>query len=154
MTRITIVAGACLVGLGTSAGAIEKLKCVGTEPFWDATFTDRRATFNIDQSLRDYPAPTYKPARGSSWRYAVSVTAHKGRSTLLAFIVEVTGLPILDRHAKEAPSSNDAYHAYCSDSMSEHGYPYIINLFLDGTPYTGCCTTASNPSVAAPENRQ
>ena len=98
MTRITIVAGACLVGLATSAGAIEKLECGGTEPFWDATFTDQRATFNIHQSLREYPAPTYKPARGSSWRYAVSVTAPKGlgRRGRGAFITWST----LDTHDK------------------------------------------------------
>ena len=41
----------------------------------------------------------------------------------------------------------EKYLAYCSDGMSDLGYPFSIHLFVDGKAYTGCCSTAKIPPV-------
>ena len=50
------------------AYSIERMKCRGTEPFWDAQLSDRQVTFGLSGGRRTiYIAPIYKAAAGAPW---------------------------------------------------------------------------------------
>jgi uncharacterized membrane protein len=136
--------------LQSSADAIEKMKCGGTEPFWDAQLADSQVTFGLSGGERRiiYPAPLYRAAAGVPLDFVMSVKAKKGKSTLTAFVVNETRMILLDKNGK-TPAKDAAYGAYCSDNMSDRGYPYSIHLIVDGNVYTGCCSTSLLPPVGS-----
>jgi uncharacterized membrane protein len=130
-----------------SADAMEKMECGGTEPFWSAGLTDGQATFElVGTAKRSYPRPIYEPAAGSSPDYVMGVRAKSRTSNLTAFVVNETLMVIAEKDGR-APPDREKYLAYCSDGMSELGYPFSIHLFVDGKAYTGCCSTAKTPPV-------
>jgi uncharacterized membrane protein len=144
------IAGAAFAILQSSAYAIEKLNCGGTEPFWDAQLADRQVTFDLSggEGRIIYPAPLYRAAAGAPLDFVMSVRAKRGKSTLTAFVVNETRMILLDRNGK-TPATDNAYGAYCSDNMSERGYPYSIHLIVDGNVYTGCYSTSRLPPVGS-----
>jgi uncharacterized membrane protein len=110
----------------SSAYAIEKMDCLGTEPFWDATLTDGQVVLEIStKATKRYPTPIYRPAAGTNPDYVMSLQARNRTSNITAFVV------------KEA----------CSDDMSDRVYPFSIYLMVDGKPYRGCCSKASNSPI-------
>jgi uncharacterized membrane protein len=113
-----------LVLVCSSAYAIEKMDCLGTEPFWDATLTDGQVVLELFEATKRY-SPIYRPPAGTNPDYVMSLQARNRTSNLTAFVVKET----------------------CSDDMSDRAYPFSIYLIVDGKPYRGCCSTASNPPV-------
>jgi uncharacterized membrane protein len=148
--RTMFAAGIALLILQHSAFSIEKMECSGTEPFWDAQLSDSQVDFYPGGGGRKtiYPAPLYSAARGAAIGFVMSVRAKRGRSTLVAFVVNEREMIVADKKGK-TPTDPDAYSAYCSDGMSDRGYPFSIHLIVDGTAYTGCCSTAASPPVGA-----
>lgn len=147
--RTIFSAGIALVMVQHAAYAIDRLKCGGTEPFWDAQLSDSQVVFDLSGGERRivYPAPLYRAAAGVPLDFVMSVRAKKGKSTLTGFVVDATRMIVADRNGK-TPSDPDAYSAYCSDGMSDRVYPFSIHLSVDGKAYTGCCaTTALRPMV-------
>ena len=143
------VAGAAIAILQSSAHAMEKMKCLGTEPFWDAQIADRQITFGLGGDHKIiYPAPLYRAAAGVPLDFVMSVRAKRGKSTLTAFVVNETRMVLLDKNGK-SPGNDTTYTTYCSDSMSERGYPYSIHLIVGGNVYTGCCSTSLLPPVGS-----
>jgi uncharacterized membrane protein len=132
--------------LVSPAYAIEKMDCVGTEPFWNATLSDDQVAFEVDGATRRYPSPKYSPAAGHSPNYVLSVQAKDRTSNLTAFTVNQTIMNVADKNGKP-PSDRKEYESYCSDQMSALGFPYSIHLIVDHKIYTGCCWTRSNPRV-------
>ena len=113
-----------LVLLPTSATAIEKMDCGGTEPFWSAKLTDRQVTLELFGAIRrSYPTPLYSPAAGAPQNYVMSVRAKSRASNLTAFVVNQTLMVVADKNGK-APSDRTAYQAYCSDGMSDLAFPF------------------------------
>jgi uncharacterized membrane protein len=143
-----VTAYAALLMLQQPAYSIERMECGGTEPFWDAILSDRQVTFNLlgDRRTVIYPAPRYRAAEGASMDFVMSVRATKGKSSLIGFVVNEALKTIADKKGKP-PADPDAYRAYCSDGMSERGYPFSLHLFVDGNAYTGCCSTTASPPV-------
>ena len=147
---IIFIAGAAIAVLQSSAYAFETLKCSGTEPFWDAQLAATQVTFDLSGGERkiNYPAPVYRSAAGVPLDFVMSVRAKRGKSVLTAFVVNETRMTLLDTTGK-TPAKDTAYMAYCSDNMSERGYPYSIHLMIDGNVYTGCCSTSLLPPVGS-----
>jgi hypothetical protein len=73
--------------------------------------------------------------------------ATRGRSTLIAFVVDERLMIIEDKKGGSPPGDLGAYKAYCSDGMSDRGYPFSIHLIVDGNTFTGCCSTSTSPPV-------
>jgi uncharacterized membrane protein len=146
--RTMFAAGIALLILQHSAFSIEKMECGGTEPFWDAQLSDSQVVLDLSGGGRKtiYPAPLYSAARGATIGFVMSVRAKRGRSTLVAFVVNERLMIVADKKG-QTPADPDAYSAYCSDGMSDRGYPFSIHLIVDGTAYTGCCSTAASPPV-------
>jgi uncharacterized membrane protein len=145
--RTTFAAAISLVILQYPAYSIERMKCGGTEPFWDAQLSDSQVIFNTPGERRTiYASPRYRAARGASIDFVMSVRATRGRSTLIAFVVNEGQMSVADKKGN-APSDPDAYRAYCSDGMSDRGYPFSIHLVVDDRVYTGCCSTSTSPPV-------
>jgi uncharacterized membrane protein len=130
----------------SSVYAIEKMDCVGTEPFWSATLTDGQVSLKLFDQTRRYSKPMYGAAAGASADYVMSVQARSGTSNLAAFVVNETEMIVADNDGR-AHKDRNAYRAYCSDGMSDLGFPYSIHLIVDGKTYTGCCSTVANPPV-------
>ena len=147
---IRIAFAAALVSiLQHSAYAIERMECGGTEPFWDAKLSDTRVTFTLPGERHiTYSSPRYRAPRGASMEGVMSVRASRGKSSLVGFVVNEERMTIGDKNGK-APADEDTYRAYCADGMSERGYPYSIHVIVDGTAYTGCCSTATSPPVGS-----
>jgi uncharacterized membrane protein len=127
------------------AYAMEQMDCFGTEPFWDATLAGKQIAIKFMRGkTTNYSKAKYTPAANTDG--VVSIQAGSGTSTLTAFVVDATRMMfVLDKNGKEVVATE--YTAYCSDGMSPLGHPYSIHLILDGKAYTGCCSTASKPSV-------
>jgi uncharacterized membrane protein len=103
----TIFVAVIFAILQSSAYAIEKMKCVGTEPFWDAELTDKQIIFGLGGDNKIiYPLPHYRPAAGVPLDFVMSVTAKRGKSTLTAFVVNETRMILLDKNGKTP--GNDA----------------------------------------------
>jgi uncharacterized membrane protein len=136
--------------IANPALAVEKLECGGTEPFWSGVLTDQQITFELSGTTRAYPKPTYAPATGTSADYVMSVRAKGKTGHLTGFVVNETLMFLADKHGK-APDDRFTFEAYCSDGMSDRGFPFSIHLIVDGKPYTGCCASASNPPVGQKE---
>jgi uncharacterized membrane protein len=135
-----------LIFVPTAATAFEKFGCFGTEPFWDATITDKQISFKLENSTKTYLGPKYSAPVGTSLEYVLSFEARNESSTVTGFIVHENGMLVLDEQGKRPPNPL-TYNAYCSDGMSERGYPYSIHIIVNGKAYTGCCSTASKPAV-------
>jgi uncharacterized membrane protein len=146
----TLFATGMVLILQHSAYSLERIDCGGTEPFWDAKLSDTQVIFALSGSGRRtiYPTPRYRPAAGASIDFVRSVRATRGRSTLIAFIVNEGLMKVADKSGN-APSDPEAYRAYCSDGMSDRGYPLSIYLIVDDNVYTGCCSTAAAPPVGS-----
>ena len=112
-----------LVIMHTSAYAIEKMDCYGTEPFWDATIDNSQLVFSYDEKKRIYPLPTFEAPGGTNPDYITSVQARTKNGSAIGFIVNET----------------------CSDGMSDKQFPYSIYLFVNGRPFRGCCFSATHP---------
>jgi hypothetical protein len=80
----------------------------------------------------------------------MSVQAKGKTGQLTGFVINETLMVLADKLGK-APDDRSAFKAYCSDGMSERGFPLSIHLIVDGKPYTGCCASASNPPVEPKE---
>jgi len=147
--RTTFAAAIALVILQYPAYSIERMECGGTEPFWDAKLSDSQVIFRLGVERRTiYTGPHYRAARGASIDFVMSVRATRGRSTLVAFVVNEREMTVADKNGN-APSDPDAYKAYCSDGMSDRGYPFSIHVIVDGDTYTGCCSTSTSPPVGS-----
>jgi uncharacterized membrane protein len=144
----TMFAAAIVLILQHSAYSIERMECGGTEPFWDAKLSDTQMIFAFGGRTTIYPAPRYRAAKGASIDFVMSVRANRGRSTLIAFVVNERVMKVADKNGKD-PSDPDAYRAYCPDGMSDRGYPFSIHLIVDDSVYTGCCSTATSPPVGS-----
>jgi uncharacterized membrane protein len=145
--RTTFAAAIALVILQYPAYSIERMECGGTEPFWDAKLSDSQVIFHVSGGRTTiYAAPLYRAARGASIDFVMSVRATRGRSSLIAFVVNEGQMTVADKNGN-APSNPDAYRAYCSDGMSDRGYPFSIHLIVDGNTFTGCCSTSTSPPV-------
>ena len=135
----------CLFALiQTSAYAIEKIDCLGTEPFWGASIEDRQLVLDFAGNRKTYPSPAFKAAEGTSPDYVMTVQARSRGSNVVAFVVNETGMVVADNNGN-APPKHVEYKAYCSDGMSDRAFPYSIFLMVDGKPFVGCCSTSSNP---------
>jgi uncharacterized membrane protein len=140
--RAMAIVGIALTMFLKSAHAIEKLECVGTEPFWNAILANDRVTLKLFDGPRNYRAPKYGPAAGGLLDYVMSVRARRGKSNLTAFVVNETQMFVADKNGA-APTDRDGYLAYCSDGMSGLAYHFSIHLLVDRRAYTGCCSTAT-----------
>jgi uncharacterized membrane protein len=135
----------CIIALmQTSAYAIEKMECLGTEPFWGASINDRQLVLDFAGDKKTYPIPTFKAAAGTGPDYVTSIQARNRTSSVVAFVVNENLMIVADKNGK-APPENVEYQAYCSDGMSDRAFPYSIFLMVDGKPFVGCCSTGSNP---------
>jgi len=142
-------AAAFILFLQPAAHAIETMECGGTEPFWDAKLSDTRVTFTLPGERKiTYSSPRYRAPRGASMEGVMSVRASRGKSTLVGFVVNEERMTVADKNGK-SPPDEDVYRAYCADGMSERGWPYSIHLIVDGTAYTGCCSTATSPPIGS-----
>jgi hypothetical protein len=149
--RLTFYAAIVFVILQQPAYSIDRLKCGGTEPFWDAQLSDGQVVFDPSgggERRIIYRAPLYRAAAGAPLDFVMSVRAKRGNSTLIGFVVNENRMIVADKNGK-APSDADAYSAYCSDGMSDRGYSFSIHLIVDGNAYTGCCSTAALPPVGS-----
>jgi uncharacterized membrane protein len=146
----TLFATGIVLILQQSAYSLERIDCGGTEPFWVAKLSDTQVIFALSGGGRRmiYPKPRYTPAAGASIDFVRSVRATRGKSTVLAFIVNEALMKVADKRGN-APSDPDSYRAYCSDGMSDRGYPLSIYLIVDDNVYTGCCSTAAAPPVGS-----
>lgn len=146
----TILAvGIVLVLLQHAAYSIETMECGGTEPFWGAKLSDSQVMFNNPSGKERriiYPAPLYRAAAGVPRDFVMSVRAKRGTSTLIGFVVNETRMMVADKRGR-LPLDPESYSAYCSDGMSDRGFPFSIHLTVDGIAYTGCCSTAASPPV-------
>ena len=95
--RTTFAAAIALVILQHPAYSIERMECGGTEPFWDAKLSDTQVIFALPSGKRGtiYPAPRYSAARNAP--FVTSVMATRGRSTLIAFVVDERLMIIADK---------------------------------------------------------
>jgi uncharacterized membrane protein len=147
--RTLFFAVIALVILQHPTHSFERLKCGGTEPFWDAQLSDSQVTFGLSGGRRTiYIAPIYKAAAGAPQDFAMSVRAKRGSSTLIGFVVNENRMMVADKNGK-APSNPDIYSAYCSDGMSDRGYSFSIHLLVEGNTYTGCCSTVAFPPIGS-----
>jgi uncharacterized membrane protein len=123
---------------------------VALKPFWSGALTDQQITFELSGTTKAYLKPTYTAATGASSDYVMSVQATGKTGRLTGFIVKETLMTVADKRGR-APGDRFTFKAYCSDSMSERGYPFSIHLIVDGKTFTGCCANASNPPVEQKE---
>ena len=132
------------------AYSIDRLKCGGTEPFWNAQLSDIQVIFDLAGGERRivYNAPLYRAAAGAPLDFVMSIRAKRGHSTLIGFVVNENRMMVADKNGK-APSDANPYSAYCSDGMSDRGYSFSIHLIMNGNAYTGCCSTAAFPPIGS-----
>lgn len=94
------------------------LRCVGTEPFWALTVRDGQATFETPEQKETWNAGEMTPAQGMTGRYAIRLEHHTGVGHLSAW----------------------RNPGFCSDGMSDVGYPFEgIVAGPDGSVRAGCC---------------
>ncbi|WP_108483833.1 peptide-binding protein [Oceaniglobus ichthyenteri] len=104
---------------GQWLGAIPKVRsCYGTEPFWGLTLTDA-GTFTFDRA-----------GEGAQTGHVLSVLASENRR---------------DRYAMSLSSSGAAAvlsYAACNDGMSDRQFGITVDLLINGSFVSGCCTLA------------
>jgi len=145
MLRTIVPAAIAIVLLQHPAYPVD-MKCSGTEPFWDAQLSDKQIIFGLADGRKViYVAPHYRAAAGASPDFVLHVSAKRGNASLIAFIVNENLMVVFDKNSKSL--DQDTAKAYCSDAMSDRGYPFSIHLLVDGTAYTGCCSTTASPTV-------
>jgi hypothetical protein len=64
----------------------------------------------------------------------MNVQAKGNAGQLSGFVVNETLMIVADM----APDDRFTFKAYCSDSMSERGYPFSIHLIVDGRMLREC----------------
>lgn len=95
------------------------LRCNGTEPFWTLSIGGEKAVFQtpVEPDLT-WTAGPMTSAVGLVGRYAVRLESKDGIGHVAAW----------------------RNHRFCSDGMSDVGFPYeAIVIAPDGTVYGGCC---------------
>lgn len=98
------------------------LQCTGTEPFWSVRVAEGEARFETpaDES-KVWQAGPMTRAMGLTGRYAIRLESGDGVGHLAAW----------------------RNHRFCSDGMSDIGFPYeAIVVTPGGTVYAGCCLRA------------
>jgi len=88
--RLTFYTGIACVILQQPAYSIDRLKCGGTEPFWDARLSDGQVVFDPSgggERRIIYRTPLYTAAAGRPLDFVMSVRAKRGNSTLIGFVV-------------------------------------------------------------------
>lgn len=94
------------------------LRCIGTEPFWALTVRDGQATLETPENQETWNAGRMTPAQGMLGRYAIRLEYDAGVGHLAAW----------------------RNHGFCSDGMSDVGYPFEgIVAGPDGSVRAGCC---------------
>lgn len=97
------------------------LVCTGTEPFWSVTVIGGEARFETPDGAETWQAGPMTSAAGMTGRYAARLESGGGVGHLAAW----------------------RNHNFCSDGMSDIGFPYEgIVIAPDGTIYGGCCQRA------------
>ncbi len=97
------------------------LRCLGTEPFWSLTVDGGQATLKTPDAAETWAAGEMKQAEGMLGRYAIRLETDAGVGHLAAW----------------------RNHAFCSDGMSDIGYPFEgIVAGPDGSVRGGCCMRA------------
>ncbi|MCO6391835.1 SH3 domain-containing protein [Aliihoeflea aestuarii] len=99
--------------------AIFPLRCNGTEPFWTLSIGGEEAVFQtpVDDDVTWKAGPMTR-AVGLLGRYAVRLESEDGTGHVAAW----------------------RNHRFCSDGMSDVGFPYEAMVIApDGTVYGGCC---------------
>lgn len=95
------------------------LRCNGTEPFWTLSIGGEEAVFQtpVEDNLT-WTAGPMTSAVGLVGRYAVRLESEDGIGHVAAW----------------------RNHRFCSDGMSDVGFPYEAMVIApDGTVYGGCC---------------
>ncbi|MCU0518318.1 MAG: hypothetical protein MUC60_15920 [Oscillatoria sp. Prado101] len=120
----------CALALSASASAASpntyKLKCVGTEPFWNVEVEGNMVQFSTSESsvnnTKKYWDAQLTEARGTMKGSAVAFQVRASRNSGAEKIV----LSVI---------SNG-----CSDYMSDNKYSHHVLVSLEnGTLYRGCC---------------
>lgn len=98
------------------------LRCTGTEPFWSVSVTGGEARFETPmEEAKTWQAGPMTRAAGLTGRYAIRLESGDGVGHLAAW----------------------RNHRFCSDGMSDIGFPYEgIVVTPDGTVHGGCCLRA------------
>lgn len=97
------------------------LRCIGTEPFWALDVADGQATLETPADKRSWRAGEMRQAKGKTGRFAIRLTSEDGFGHIAAW----------------------RNRAFCSDGMSDIGYPYEGIVAAPGGPvYGGCCMRA------------
>ncbi len=103
----------------SSDDAMFPLRCAGTEPFWTLSIGGEQAVF--ETPVENDPTWTAGPmtrAVGLVGRYAVRLESEDGIGQVAAW----------------------RNHRYCTDGMSDIGFPYEAMVIApDGTVFGGCC---------------
>lgn len=94
------------------------LRCVGTEPFWNARIEGGEARFETPEESQGWRAGPMNPAIGLVGRFAVRLEDGEETGNLSAW----------------------RNPAFCSDGMSDVQFPYeSILVAPDGRVFGGCC---------------
>ena len=97
------------------------LRCVGTEPFWSLTIDGEQATLETPETKETWHAGEMTQAQGMLGRYAIR----------------------LENDADVGHLSAWRNYGFCSDGMSDVGYPFEgIVAGPDGSVRAGCCMRA------------
>lgn len=105
---------ACLTQDGRAIAA-NRLRALGTEPFWGARVEGRCVTYSHPED----------PSGTRVW------TTFSGSATNGTWSGSLHGLPFVMRSGP---------HAGCSDGMSDNRYPIAVSLTVGGEQRTGCAT--------------
>jgi len=109
-------------GAGLKPDVWTRLKCGGTEPFWDIALGQRTATYSAMGEAKVEYNITRKPGVGVWNVQGFLLRGGQQGGTLRAIVT---------------------YRPWCSDGMSDYEYPFMINVWLDdgeGGVLTGCCS--------------
>lgn len=110
------------VDVETPPEEIFPLRCVGTEPFWALETADGEAEFSMPEHAESWTAGALTPAIGLVGRYAVRLESAEGLGHLSAW----------------------RNYGFCSDGMSDTGFPFEAILAAPGgSVYGGCCARAA-----------
>ena len=109
--------------LGSSAQAA-RLKCSGTEPFWNVQVEDKsiRVELSGEKAVR-YFGVQVREAAGVSPGYSFKVEGSRDKGARRVSLVVI-------RDSAES----------CSDGMSEEKLPYQVQVEVGGVLLSGCCS--------------
>ena len=109
--------------ISSSAGLAHDFKCIGTEPFWGLTISDRQIRFSSPDDGFDLAPVEPSSARGMAEDYVLVYRTHKTAEPSEPVTVVL----------QKSPSSQ------CSDGMSDTSYPYYGVLVTREAVFAGCC---------------